>query len=66
VTDPLTGQLTAEHGDVLPASVIATTVQTVAASPYAERDPLDAERLARADVAALADAVRRSAGSRRS
>ena len=54
----LTGQLTAEHGDELPESLIRTAVDTVQAGPLA-RDPLDAERVARADVAALADAVRR-------
>ena len=49
VPAPLADQLTAEYGDVLPPTLITSTV---AAS--------DAEETARADVAALADAVVRS------
>jgi hypothetical protein len=55
--DVLAHQLTAEHGHVVPASLIRTAIETVSASPV--RDPLDAERIARADVAALAAAARR-------
>ena len=59
--DVLTGQLTAEHGDSVPESLIRTTVETVSAGALS-RDPLDAERIARADVAALAAATRRRGG----
>jgi hypothetical protein len=55
----IAGQLTAEHGHSVSPSLIRTAVDAVSASPLA-RDPLDAERVARADVAALAAAVRRS------
>jgi hypothetical protein len=56
--DALTGQLAAEHGHRLPAGLIRTAVETVAASALSV-DPLDAERTARADVAALSAAARR-------
>ncbi|MFP5219497.1 MAG: hypothetical protein ACLGIG_07145 [Actinomycetes bacterium] len=54
----LAGQLAAEHGDRLPPSLIRTAVDAVSASAVA-RDPLDLERVARADVAALAAAAAR-------
>jgi len=58
-TEVLAGQLTAEHGHVVPASLIRTTVEMVSGGPLAA-DPVDAERVLRADVAELAAAFRRS------
>jgi hypothetical protein len=55
----LAGELAAEHGHTVPPSLIRTAVETAAVGGPAQ-DPMDAERIARADVAALAAAVRRS------
>ncbi len=63
-TTSLTDDLTVEHGDVLPTTLIASTVRAAAGSPDAVRDPASVEQTARADVAALADAVRRQAPDR--
>jgi hypothetical protein len=53
----LTAELVAEYAEV-PATLIATTVEAAAA---AQED--DVERVARTDVAALAEAVQRSGAS---
>ena len=58
-TTSLTDDLTVEHGDVLPSALIASTVRAAACSSDAVHDPASVEQTARADVAALADAVRR-------
>lgn len=55
---PLTEQLHAEFGGLLPSSLIDRTVAAVTAP-----DPTSLARTARTDLAALADAVVRS-GSR--
>lgn len=52
LADELAAELAAEHGDVLPPSLVEATVATAATCP-------DPEEVARADVAALATAARR-------
>ena len=59
---PLTTQLTDEYGDLLPPSLIGRTVEA-ARTPDAPADELAAARTARADVAAMADAVLRRPGA---
>jgi hypothetical protein len=63
-TTSLTSDLTVEHGDVLSPELITSTVRAAASTPDAVRDADAVERTARADVAALADAVRRRAPQR--
>ena len=57
-TSGLTDELTAAYGHLVPPSLIAGTVRSAASSP--RLDGRSAELAARADVAALAEAVRRS------
>jgi hypothetical protein len=54
----LTGELSAKHRSEVPVGMIAPAVGA-AATGANSRDPLDAERLVRADVAERADAARR-------
>jgi hypothetical protein len=61
VRTSLTDDLTVEYGDTLPPALIARTVQAAADAPDAGAGPGAVERTARADVAALAEAVRRGA-----
>ncbi len=63
-TTSLTADLTTEHGDVLSPELIASTVRAAASTPDAARDESAVEQTARADVAALADAVRRRSPDR--
>lgn len=60
-TSDLTTELTAEYGDVVPPSLIASAVASAAgpARAAANSEQLASET-ARADVAALAEAVRRA------
>jgi hypothetical protein len=59
-TTALTAQLTDEFGYLLPASMIESTVQTAADVPAAGTpDDVEIAATARADVQALAEAVRR-------
>ncbi len=57
-TSGLTDELTAAYGHLLPPSLIAGAVRSAASSP--STDGRSAERGARGDVAALAEAVRRA------
>jgi hypothetical protein len=57
-TSRLADELTATYGHLLPRSLIAGTVRSAASSPSSEGR--SAELAARADVAALAEAVRRA------
>jgi hypothetical protein len=57
-TSGLTDELTATYGDLLPSTLIAGAVRSAASSPLSGQ--ASAELAARADVAALAEAVRRS------
>ncbi len=59
-TSTLTDDLTVEYGDTVPPTLIARTVRA-AAGPDSLSDPAQVERTARADVRALAEAVRRGA-----
>ena len=65
----LTAELTTEFGDVVPPTLIASTVASAAVAPAADGSEVDgsevgdrevADATARTDVAALADAVRRA------
>ncbi len=56
----LTSQLVAEYGDLLPPSLIASTVEAAASLPPAYPEEPDLRTRARDDVAALADARQRS------
>lgn len=55
----LTAELTDEYGDVVPPTLIASTVASAAVLPAAEDGDVP-DATARADVAALAEAVRRA------
>jgi hypothetical protein len=56
---PLTASLAAEFSDV-PPSPVHSAVRVVQPAPGQTADPTAVERTARADVAALAEALRRS------
>jgi len=59
----LTVQLTDEFGEAVPAALIARTVEAASATPRRTDPEGTADAVAgtaRADVAALADAIRRS------
>jgi hypothetical protein len=59
-TTALTAQLTDEFGDLVPASMIESTVRTVVdMSAAGTQDEVEAAATARTDVQALAEAVRR-------
>ena len=59
MTTQTTGRLTEQYGAVLPPGLIAAAVES--ASRHApDEDPHVVERAARADLEALADAVRRA------
>jgi hypothetical protein len=60
-TTALTAELTGEFGDLVPATLIESTVRAAGSSTpgAATPDDSDVARTARADVAALAEAVRR-------
>lgn len=61
-TSDLTSELTAEYGDVVPPTLIESAVASAAGSARGVDDREQAvEQIARADVAALADAVHRAA-----
>jgi hypothetical protein len=62
-TATLTAELTQKFSDV-PPSLIASTVRAAAAAPAAGTPERAVESIARTDVAALAEAVRRSAATR--
>jgi hypothetical protein len=55
----LTAQVTSEFGDVVPPTLIASTVASAAVVPTGEDSDVP-DTIARADVAALAEAVRRA------
>jgi hypothetical protein len=55
----LTARLTEQFADV-PPSLVHTTVRAAQPAPGQTADPTAVERTARADVAALAEALRRS------
>ena len=60
--EPITAQLTSEFGDVLPTSLIESTV-TSAWRGVTSHDEAVVTTTARADVEALADAVIRASSS---
>ncbi len=63
-TTALTAELTGEFGYLVPATLIESTVRTAADRRWETTpDDVEAAATARADVSALAEAVRRREGS---
>ncbi len=56
----ITTDLIAEFGDEIPPTLITSTVEAAATTPPAYPDEPDLRERARADVTALAEALRRS------
>ncbi len=62
VAPQITTELIAEFGDVLPPTLITSTVEAAATCAPAYPDEPDLRARAREDVSALAEATRRSPG----